>query len=340
MKPNKKTVRLRDIALKAGVSVNTVSRALRNKPDVSEHTRTTIVRLAEELGYPLPPPPLDTAKPLTIGVLIQDILNPYYANIVQGIEQVLWQERANFLFGCSYRQESRERDVFAFLCQQQIDGLLIGSVVNPDYILSQLAHIQLPVTGISQRFQACEIDYVVGDNYHGAFLATDHLIGLGHTRIAHIAGLDMQSSAGERWRGYQDALRQAGIPCDQRLLRTSDNTIESGYYLTKDLLQSIDDLTAIFAYNDLLALGAFRAIREARLHVPTDISVVGYDDIVFTEFFEVPLTTVYQPVLEIGRKAAELLFERIRRGYHHDLQHIVLRPRLTIRSSTSICPRK
>jgi len=122
-------------------------------------------------------------------------------------------------------------------------------------------------------------------------------------------------------------------------LRTSDNTVESGYYLAKDLLQSVEDISAIFAYNDLLALGAFRAIREAKLKVPADISLVGYDDIVFAEFFEVPLTTVHQPMLEIGRKAAEVLLEKIR-GNQENPQQIVLKPRLTIRSSTSVCPEK
>lgn len=339
MRTKKKTARLRDIAIKAGVSVNTVSRALRNKPDVSERTRTSIFHLAEELGYVLPqqfPPDNDVLK---IGVLIQDILNPYYAKIVQGIEQVLWQERANFLFGCSYRQESREQDLFSYFCQQEVDGLLIGSVVNPEYILEQLEKISLPTIALSQRFQEGKIGYVVNDNRYGAFLATEHLLKLGHTRIAHIAGLDSQSSAGERIRGYQDALTEAGVAFDPILLRTSDNTVESGYYLAKDLLQSVQDISAIFAYNDLLALGAFRAIREAKLQVPSDISLVGYDDIAFAEFFEVPLTTVHQPMLEIGRKAAEILLEKIR-GNEENPQQIVLKPRLTIRSSTSVCHRR
>jgi LacI family transcriptional regulator len=339
VRAKKKTVRLRDIAIKAGVSVNTVSRALRNKPDVSERTRATIFQLAEELGYALPQQASPQTETLTIGVLIQDILNPYYAKIVQGIEQVLWQERANFLFGCSYRQQSREQDVFNYFCEQNVDGLLIGSVVNPDYIIEQLETIPLPTIALSQRFQEGNIGYVVNDNRYGAFLAAEHLIKLGHARIAHIAGLDSQSSAGERIRGYQDALAEAGIPFDHRLLRISDNTVESGYYLAKDLLQSVDDISAIFAYNDLLALGAFRAIREAQFKVPADISLVGYDDIVFAEFFEVPLTTVHQPMLEIGRKAAELLLEMIRTAEEEQVPpQVVLKPRLTIRSSTSVCP--
>ena len=337
----KKTVRLHDIAAKAGVSINTVSRALRNQLYVNEKTKATIFQVAEELGYsfPLQTSP-SNSKRLTIGVLVQDIKNPFFATAIEGIEQVLWQENANLLFGCSYRQESKERDIFLSFCQQQVDGIFLGSMINPDYILAQLRHSTIPVVSISQRFQACKVDYVINDNYKGAMLVTEHLLKLGHTRIAHISGLDTQVSAQERLRGYKDALKSAGIPFDEQLLRSSDNTMESGYFLTKDLLHVTDGLTAIFAFNDLVALGAARAIREANLQVPTDISLVGYDDIPSAAYLAVPLTTVQQPVVEIGRKATEILLERIKAGREHQLQQIVLQPRLSVRSSTSICPEK
>jgi DNA-binding LacI/PurR family transcriptional regulator len=337
----KKTVRLHDIAAKAGVSINTVSRALRNQVYVNERTRATIFQVAEELGYALPlQASPSNSKRLTIGVLIQDIKNPFFPMAIEGIEQVLWQENANLLFGCSYRQESKERDLLVSFCQQQVDGIFLGSVINPDYILSQLRHIACPVVSISQRFQECEVDYVINDNYKGAMLAMEHVIKLGHTRIAHIAGLDTELSTQERLRGYQDALKHAGIPFDERLLRRSDETMESGYFLSKDLLQVTEDVTAIFAFNDLVALGAARAIREANLQIPTDISLVGYDDIPSAEYLEVPLTTVNQPIVEIGRKATEILCEKIKTGPEHPLQQIILQPRLSIRRSTSVCPRK
>ncbi len=336
----KKTVRLEDIATRAGVSINTVSRALRNQPYVNEKTRTAIFQTAEELGYALPLQMTSDSKPLTVGVLVQDINNPFFLMALEGIEQVLWRERANLLFGCSYRQESKERDVFLSFCQQQVDGIFLGSVINPEFILSQLRQTSIPVTSISQRFQECNVDYVINDNYKGAMLAMEHLFKLGHTRIAHIAGLDIQVSSQERLRGYKDTLKNAGISFDEQLLRSSDDTMESGYFLTKDLLQATDGLTAIFAFNDLVALGAARAIREANLLVPTDISLVGYDDVPAAEYFEVPLTTVHQPMVEIGRKATEILLEKIKRGREHQLQQIILQPRLSIRRSTSICLRK
>jgi LacI family transcriptional regulator len=338
MAKRRKTVKLRDIAIKAGVSVNTVSRALRHKPDVGEATRKTILNIAKELGYAVPGQAISRNKNFLIGVLIQDILNPFYAKVVQGIESVLWQERANFLFGCSYRQESKERDLIEFFSQQQVDGLLITSAVNPDYVLSYTEHSRIPTVFLSQRFEQYQVDYVINDNFEGAMMATDHLLKLGHTRIAHLMALETEVSVQERFRGYQEALKRAGIQVNNRLLRSGDSTIESGYYLTKDLLQSGEPMTAIFAYNDLVALGAFRALKEANVRVPTDLSLVGYDDIVFAEFFEIPLTTVQQPTLEISRKATELLFAKIKAGSNHNIQQIVLKPRLAIRSSTSICP--
>lgn len=336
----KKPVRLEDIAAKTGVSINTVSRALRNQPYVNKATKTVIFRVAKELGYPVAAPLPSEENPFTIGVLVQDMKNPFFPMALEGIEQVLWQERANLLFGCSYRQESKERDVFIAFCRQQVDGIFLGSVINPEFIASHLQEIAIPVTSISQRFQEYNVDYVINDNYHGAILAMEHLIKLGHTRIAHISGLESQMSSQERLRGYQDALAAAGIPVDPQLLRSSDNTMESGYFLAKDLLQTTHDLTALFAFNDLVALGAARAIREANLHVPADISLVGYDDIPSAEYFEVPLTTVRQPMVEIGRKATEILLEKIRLGGKHQLQRIILQPTLSIRSSTSICVKK
>lgn len=345
MKKRRKQVRLHDIAVKAGVSVNTVSRALRDKSDVSEKTRHTILRIARELEYIFPEPLRDSGKQpavsdhkLSIGVLIQDILNPFYAKVVQGIEGVLWQHRIILSFQCSYRQESKERDILSFFEEQRVDGLLITSVMNPEYVISQVQQLEIPTVFLSQRFEQYDVDYVINDSYEGAFMAVEHLLKLGHTRIAHITGLDSQFSTQERLRGYQAALQGANIPEDSRLLRSSDSTIESGYYLMKDLLQSEVSFTAVFAYNDLVALGAFRAIKEAGLRVPADISIVGYDDILFAEFFDVPLTTVHQPIQEIARKATELLFEKIKNGPGEERQHIVLKPRLTVRSSTSICP--
>ncbi len=338
MKKRRKQVRLHDIAVKAGVSVNTVSRALRDKSNVKSETRETVLHIARELGYASPESGVPQKKNVTVGVLIQDIHNPFYVRIVQGIEHVLWQERARFLFGCSYQQESKERDLYHFFCEQQVDGLLVGSVVNPEFLASELRTSNIPAIALSQCFQELGVDYVVSDNYAGALMAMEHLLKLGHRQIAHIAGLDAQTSAHDRLRGYLDALKAIGVSHENRLIRTSDNTIESGYYLTKDLLYTSEKLTAIFAYNDLVALGAFRAIREAKLQVPTDISLIGYDDIAITEYFDVPLTTVHQPMQEIGRKAAELLFEKIRAGAEYRVHHTVLKPGITVRSSTSICP--
>lgn len=336
----KKTVRLQDIAAKAGVSINTVSRALREQPYVNEETKALIFQVAEELGYAFAPQAASDNRTLMIGVLVQDIKNPFYPMVLEGIEQALWQERANLLFGCSYRQESKERDIFSLFCQQQVDGILLGSVINPEYILAQLRSVPLPVTSISQRFQECDVDYVITDNYKCAILAMEHLTRLGHTRIAHISGLDTQTSSQVRLRGYKDALKNAGLPFDEQLLRSGNDTMESGYFLTKDLLQATDDLTAIFAFNDLIALGAARAIREANLKIPVDISLVGVDDIPSAEYFEIPLTTVHQPMIEIGRKATEILLAKIRDGSAHQLQQIVLQPKLSVRSSTSICLKK
>jgi LacI family transcriptional regulator len=337
MKKRRKQVRLHDIAAKAGISVNTVSRALRDRTDVSEKTRQTVLSLAKEMGYVLPEPPTSKDKPLTIGVLINNILNPFYAKIVEGIDGILWQHRANFLFECGYRQESREKDILSFFHQQEVDGLLITAVVSPEHFITSVQEWGTPTVFLSQRFEPYKVDYVLNDNYEGGRMATEHLIKLGHTRIAYIADLDSQFSTHERFRGYQTVLEEEGFQIDKRLMRSGDSTLESGYYLMKDLLQSGETFTAVFAYNDLVALGAIRAIKEAGLKVPMDISVVGYDDILVAEYLDIPLTSVHQPIIEISRKATELLFEKIKAGPEYQSQQFFLKPRLAVRSSTSIC---
>jgi LacI family transcriptional regulator len=340
MEKRRKNVTLHDIAAKVGVSANTVSRALRDKADVNEATRQRVLAVAKKLGYIMPESPTSVEKSGMVGVLIEDILNPFYARVVQGIESVLWQHRASFLFQCSYCQESKERDILAFFGEQAVDGLLITSVMNPEYALEQIQAMNIPTVFLSQRFERFDVDYVISDSFEGAYLATDHLIKLGHTRIAHITGLDLQLSARERLRGYQTALQDAKIAVDNHLLRSGNNSMESGYYLMKDLLQSDASFSAVFTYNDVLALGAFRAIKEAGLRVPADMSVVGFDDILLAEFFDIPLTTVHQPIEEIARKSAELLFDKIKSNGESTPQQIVLKPRLTVRSSTSICPQQ
>ncbi len=337
MRAGRKQVKLRDIAEKAGVSVNTVSRALRNKSDVGKTTKEAIQQLADQLGYVLPSSSPSVNQILSIGVLIQDIMNPFYTRMIQGIDTVISQEGANLIFGCSYRQELREQEVLSFFCEQQVDGLLISNVLNPNYILHELEDCTIPTVYLSQRFEQHEVDYVLNDNYYGASIAAEHLMKLGHIHIAHIAGPYAQSSAQERLRGYQDALQAAKLPVKNQLVRSCDSTMQSGYYQTKDLLQSEENITAIFAYNDLVALGAYKAVKEAGLHIPADISLIGYDDIEFVEFLEIPLTTVHQPIEEIGRKAAELLFDKIQTGGRYLPQHIILKPHLTIRGTTSIC---
>ena len=338
MEKRRKQVRLQDIAEQIGVSANTVSRALRDKSDVNEATRQRVLDVAKKMGYAIPDFSASSEKPVMIGVLIEDILNPFHAKIVQGIESVLWQHRAGFLFQCSFRQQSKERDIFGFFSEQAVDGLLITSVMNPEYVLEQVQTLHIPTVFLSQRFERFDVDYVLSDSFEGAYLATEHLIKLGHTRIAHISGLDAQFSARERLRGYQTALQDAGVAVDHHLLRSGDKSMESGYYLMKDLLQSNAAFTAVFTYNDILALGAFRAIKEAGLRVPADVSVVGYDDILLAEFFDTPLTTVHQPIEEIARKSAELLFKRIEGASGEELHQIILKPHLVVRSSTSICP--
>jgi DNA-binding LacI/PurR family transcriptional regulator len=341
MARERKTTKLQDIAEEVGMSINTVSRALRNKPDVNETTRNLIVQKARAMGYEFTEPaPISRDNILQIGVLIEDMDNPYFTKIIRGIEQVFWHERQNFIAYSSYRQESKELSLCEFFCHQRLDGIIVASAMNPPAVVDCIEKHDIPAVALSRNYEEFGMDFVATDNFAGGLMATEHLVRLGHTAIAHISGVETQRSAIDRIRGYKQALADAGIPIDSRLIRVSDNSIESGYYLTRDLLQISDRPTAIFAYNDLVALGCYRAITECGLTIPTDISVVGFDDIAFAEYYQQPLTTVIQPTVEIGIKAAEILIHKIQNPPFAEQKKLVLKPLLAVRSSTSICPRK
>lgn len=338
MAKERKTTKLQDIAEEVGMSINTVSRALRNKPDVNETTRNIIVQKAREMEYEFAEPAaINRDNVLQIGVIIEDLENPHYARIIRGMEQVFWHERINFIIYSSYRRESKELGICEFFCDQRLDGIIVASAMNPEGLVKLIEDAGIPAVALSRNYEEFGMDFVVTDNFAGGYMAAEHLLRLGHQSIAHITGVESQRSAMDRLCGYSQALTDANIPVDPRIIRVSDNSIESGYYLTRDLLQIPDRPTAIFAYSDLVALGCYRAINECNITVPNDLSLVGFDDNYFAEYYQQPLTTVHQPSTEIGSKCAEILIRKIRSVPTEAPQKIILKPRLAVRSSTSIC---
>lgn len=335
-------VTLRDIARETGLSVNTISRALNGKPDVNPGTRQRVEDTAARLGYV----PNSLARSLvggqscTIGLIISDLQNPFYSKVAQGVEEAARARGYSTILVNTNEREEDERQAVRVLRSKRVDGMLIHPTQgNSEHIL-QLRREGIPFVLINRHIDEVNPDYIINNNQKGAYMAMRHLLELGHRRVLHISGPERISSVRERIIGYKQALSEFNIPFDERLLVHTLLDMQSAYETTLRVLRGGITPTAIYTYSDLLAIGALKALRELNLKVPDDISLVGYDDIDFAAFLEVPLTTIRQQMYEIGRQAVELLIGIIHDpSYQPGKYRIVLDPELVIRRSTSHPPR-
>lgn len=329
---------MKDVAREAGVSVNTVSRALNGKPDVNEDTKKRILEIADRLNY-VPnflAKGLVTKNTRTIGVIVSDNTDPFFATIVKGIEDFTRSKGYNIILCNTDEKYEREEEAVRLLREKQVDGLLItlAPAQKERADILELKRAGTPFVLLNRHMDDVMTDYVINDNVYGAYIAVSHLIRLNHKRIGYISGPSQISSVKERMQGYKKALFENSIEFDNSLVRTSNLKMADGCRRMRELLELKDRPTAVFAYSDFLAIGILKAIKEAKLEIPEDIALVGYDDIEFSEFLEVPLTTVHQPKYRIGKEGAKILIDRIENKDSEGLYQIVLKPELVVREST------
>lgn len=329
---------MKDVAREAGVSINTVSRALNGKPDVNEDTKKRILEIADRLNYV----PNSLAKGLvtkntkTIGVIVSDNANPVFARIIKGTEDFARSKGYNIILCNTDEKYEREEEALRLLREKRVDGLVItltpAQKKRTDIL--ELKRSGVPFVLLNRHMDEMITDYVINDNVYGAYLAVTHLVKSGHKRIGYISGPSHISSATERLEGYRKALLENNIEFDNSLVKESNLKMEDGTRLMKEFLQLENRPTAVFAYSDLLAIGVLKALKETKLRVPKDMALVGYDDIEFSSLLEVPLTTVHQPRYRIGEEGAKILINRIEKKDSEGLHQIVLKPELVIREST------
>ena len=328
---------MRDVARAAGVSVNTVSRALAGKPDVSPETRARVLEVAERLGYR----PnklaqgLRSNKTFTIGVIVTDIANPFFAELVKGVEEAARQNGYSIILEDTSESPEQEARAIEVMLSQRVDGLLLTPVQSQVEVVKEVLKSKIPLVLMGRYFPDLEAPYVVSDDFQGAILATEHLIELGHRDIAHVAGPLHISSAQDRLSGYRQALQEHGIPAREGFVLAGAVTLRDGYEAGRELLK-LDPLpTAVFAYSDLVAIGLMQALMEEEVEIPGDVSLVGYDGIEFSAYTKVPLTTVRIPKRTLGQQAVEMLLKILRDGYLPDKCGQKLQVELVVRSSTS-----
>jgi DNA-binding LacI/PurR family transcriptional regulator len=325
-----------DVARLAGVSTATVSRALNGTAPIAPATRTAIDQAVEQLGYRANTiaRSLVTKSTQTIAFLLPDITNPFYASLVSGIQEHTLRHGHTMLLCTTDGDPEREEQYLELLRAKQVDGALVDGLVLPPERIARFVADGFPIVCLDRDVDSPSVPLVQVDNRLGARMATEHLLSLGHTRIAHVAGAEELRISEQRAAGYRDALAEAGVEADPRLTATGSFTEGGGYAATLALLESGAEPTAVFAANDLSAIGAINAIIESGWRVPVDVSVVGFDDLRLSAFTAPPLTTIHQPAVEIAHRATEILVDLIRGRSVHRLQYL-LEPRLVIRSSTA-----
>lgn len=333
---------IKDVARRAGVSTMTVSRVINSSGYISQGTRERVERAIAELDY-LPNAlarSLRHRQTKTIALVLADISNPFFIAVARGAEEVASALGFSVLFCNTGESPAAESDYLAVLLQKQVDGVLLVPTSGDDKGVARLQERGVPTVLIDRRVGGAPADLVRGDSERGAYQLVRHLVGLGHTRIALITGHLDVSTAADRAAGYRRALADAGLPADPRLLLADDFSLAAGERSTRQLLALHPRPTAIFGGNNLIAFGAFRALREAGLRVPADVSLVTFDDLPEAWLMSPFLTTVNQPAYAIGRCAAELLLERLDGRGGPAAREIILPTELVVRRSSAPPPPK
>jgi LacI family transcriptional regulator len=304
-----KTITIEDIARQAGVSPSTVSRVLNGSKRVADDKRALVLAAIEQHQYRpnAMARGLARGRSMMIGVLVQDLVSPFFAQMVLGVEQGLDPASYRPMLTTTHWRSEHQRDEvrsLQLLLERRVDGIIVLAGRIPDDELRAVA-AQIPLVIVARRVAGLEPQCVYIDNQDGAYRATRYLLGLGHTRIAHIAGPADHPDAVDRLAGYRRALAEASLTVDQRLVVEGQFTEASGLACVEELLARGERFTAVFAANDQSAYGAMLGLFNHGYRIPTDISLVGFDDQFLSAYTLPPLTTVRQPVIKMGQAAAE-----------------------------------
>ncbi|GCE45368.1 LacI family transcriptional regulator [Thermosporothrix hazakensis] len=334
-------VSISDIARAAGVSHSTVSRALRDSSLISPQVRAQIQQLAREMGYTpnAIARSLQTQRTKTIGVVVTSIADPFYGDIVKGVEAVTRAAGFSVFLGVSHNDPFQEMQVIESFHQRRVDGLIIASSRITGSFHSRSDRLHIPTVLVNNQTEAQEapLHWVAIDDKRGAMLAVEHLVQLGHRSIGYLGLGNRPRSNRLRLEGYRQALVQAGITPRPEWIRVVAHDQESepddaglGRQALPELLDS--DITALFCYNDMVAIGVLLACRDLGIAVPQQLSLVGFDDVITASYVSPALTTVHQPKLQLGQLAAQTMLDILQ---NRPVENHLLFPSLIVRSSTA-----
>lgn len=328
---------IKEVARQAEVSVATVSRTMRHPDSVAAATRTRVQAAMADLGYRpnIQARNLRTAQTRLIIVLVTNIANPYFAEVIRGIEAIAHENGYSILLGDVLENRTREQAYMDLLAARQADGMISLLPQEP----SRTVHGSPMVIACCTDTAGSKFSSVFIENERAARGAVDYLISLGHRQVGFITGWTTSPNSKSREEGYRAAMSAAGAEVRPELIATGEFNVESGYRAAERLMLLNPDLTAIFCSNDEMALGAIRAIKARGLKVPGDISVVGFDGIHLAPYFDPPLTTVATPMRELGEEAMRILLDELRDPSTPQLKRL-LPTSLVIRESTGAPPKR
>ncbi len=338
---NERSVTLRDVAKRAGVHPATASRALneetRARGLVNSDTVARVMQAARELNYSPDPVArsLKTRRSHTVGVLIPDLTNPLFPPIIRGIEDRLAQSGYVALLGNTDNDPDREKLVLSGMRTRRVDGLVLATARRRYSVLSELNMGDLPIVLVNRVVEDRALPSVATDDAAGIAMAVTHLVSLGHTRIAHVAGPQELSTGAGRLSGFIMAMEAAGLEVGSESITYAENfSVAAGTKCCRELVAHKLHPTAIVAGNDMLAIGCYQALEESGLKCPTDVSVVGFNDISFSSRLSPPLTSVRFPHYQVGIEVAQLILERIQ-APTAPTKVLFLPPELVVRGSTA-----
>jgi len=332
---NRGKVNIKYIAKIADVSPSTVSRSLRGDPNANEDTRQRILKIAERLNYypNLLAKGLRNKRTKTIGVILNDLKNPLYYEIINSIGKILNEHDYTMLLcDSNYDQKLEKKNIISML-SKGVDGIIISPVNVRSENIDLIRDNYLTTVYIDNRPAYQDINYVYVDHTLASFIATEYLIKKGHEEILLLNGPVWLSSSKDFMRGYLNVLKKYNIPARKNLIKYINLSIDDSFKAFKNCYNSREknNFTAIVCLSDIIAIGVYEAAKKIKFNIPGDYSVIGYDNIISTAYLSPPLTTIHQPKIRTGVYSAEILIKQIEDNA--EFEKIILKPRLVIRDS-------
>ncbi|WP_188857575.1 LacI family DNA-binding transcriptional regulator [Oceanobacillus indicireducens] len=312
---------IKDLAKYLNISVSTVSRALNNHHDVNQTTRENVLQAVEKLNYR----PNSVARSLihkktyTIGLMVPDIADPFFSSIAVGVEQTLSNNGYQVIYGNTSRDSLKEKQFLESILDRKVDGVILTPNILDQESISTLEKLEIPRVLLRRRTPALlDIPFIDVDHYGGACKAINHLISKGHTNIGFLGMASDSFTSNERLRGYLDTMKKHQLKVSARNQKTAGRTIESGSFAMEALYRESPDITAVFASNDLIGIGALEWLKMEQINVPEQMAVIGFDNLEMSELYSFQLTTIAQPRKQMGQLAAELLLRIINEEENKD----------------------